>query len=623
MDEVHLMSLSLQTEKLASAIRHHEAGRLAEAEELYREILSQEAEQVDALHLLGVLSGQTRREDEAVALINKAIARRPGVAAQHNNLGNVLRQMGRFSDAIAAYRIAVELDPSHARAWNNLGNALKDDGQRDAAIKGYEQSLRLRRDIAEVHSNLGIALREQGRLEEAIASHRRAIALAPESSEAFNNLGVALREQGRMREAVTAHERAVALRPDSLSAISNLGAALRRAGRVDEAIRWLEGALEIDPDYADAHNNLGSALIDRGDFASAAGFCRRAIALRPEYADAHGNLAIALAYQGLVAEAMTQARLAVQFMPEQPLAHWNLSMLLLLVGDFELGWQEHEWRWKCPSMMKTRQFDQPRWNGEALAGQTVLLFAEQGFGDMLQFIRFAPLVAQCGGRAIVECQPELIRLFDGVPGIAKFIRTGDVLPKFDLQCPVLSLPFAMRGRDFSPPPLPYLSAPKNGRDPSQWQIEPGRLNVGLVWAGDPAHQNDRARSIALGQLAPLAKVRGVTFHSLQKGPAALEATKPPAGLHIVDHVDELSDFAATANLIEHLDLVVAVDTAVAHLAGAMGKPAYVMLPFMPDWRWMLHRQDSPWYPTLKLFRQRHMNDWTWVIESIARALGGP
>jgi hypothetical protein len=414
----------------------------------------------------------------------------------------------------------------------------------------------------------------------------------------------------------------VALRPDSLPALCNLAAAQRREGEIDQAIGTLERALALNPRYPDAHNNLGSALIDKGDFDSAEQSCRLASSLRRGFADAHGNLAIALAYQGLVAEAMTQARLAVRFMPEQPLAHWNLSMLLLLVGDFELGWQEHEWRWKCPSMMKTRQFDQPRWNGEALAGQTVLLFAEQGFGDMLQFIRFAPLVAQCGGRAIVECQPELIRLFDGMPGVAKFIRTGDALPKFDLQCPVLSLPFAMRGRDFIPPPIPYLSAPKDGRDPSQWQIEPGRLNVGLIWAGDPSHQNDRARSIALGQLAPLSKVSGATFHSLQKGPAALEATTPPAGLHIVDHASQLTDFGMTANLIAHLDLVVAVDTAVAHLAGAMGKPAYVMVPFMPDWRWMLHRQDSPWYPTLKLFRQRQMNDWSWVIESIGRALGG-
>jgi tetratricopeptide (TPR) repeat protein len=608
------------THQLATALRYHEASQLAEAEPVYRNILADVPEQVDALHLLGTLCGQTGREKEGINLISQAIELRPGVAAMHNNLGNVLRQMGRLSDAIAAHRTAVDLDRSHARAWNNLGNALRDDGQLEAAIAAYRKSLKLRSDLAEVHSNLGIALRAQGRLDEAISSHRRAIALAPNSSEAFNNLGVALRDQGRMHEALAAHERAVALRPHSLSAISNLGAAQRRAGEVDLAIETLGRALAIDPDFADAHNNLGSALIDRGDFASAASSCRRAIELRSGYADAHGNLAIALAYLGDVDQAMREARLAVRFMPEQPLAHWNLSMLLLLVGDFETGWPEHEWRWKCPSMTKDRQFDQPRWNGEPLIGKTVLLYREQGFGDMLQFVRYAPLVAQFGGEVIVECQPELLRLFREMPGIAQCVRAGTTPPKFDLQCPLMSLPFAVRGRKFVPPPIPYLSAPEDDSDSLRWQIDAGGFNVGLAWAGDPAHQNDRARSMALGQLAPIAVFGGVTFHSLQKGPAAVEAKKPPAGMCLIDHSTDLTDFAATASLIEHLDLVITVDTAVAHLAGAMGKPTYVMLPFMPDWRWMLHRADSPWYPTIKLFRQPRANEWDFVIAAIVESL---
>jgi tetratricopeptide (TPR) repeat protein len=606
--------------RLGVAVNHHEAGRLAQAESLYREILKQDPRQADALHLLGVLCGQTKRETDGIKLIKQAIALRPGVAAYHNNLGNVLLQIGNRAAAISAFRTAVGLDPSHARAWNNLGNALREDGQTDAAIEAYTRSLQLAPRIAEVHSNLGIALRAQGRLDEAIASHRRAIALAPQSSEAHNNLGVALRDQNRTREALAAHQKAVELRPDSLSALSNLGAALRRLGETEEAVDVLNRALALDPPYADAHNNMGSALIDRGDFADAAECCRRAMALRPGYADAHANLAIALAYMGRVEEAMPEARRAVDLMPHDPLAHWNLSMLLLLVGDFELGWREHEWRWKCPSMLKRRRFVEPRWDGQSLDGQTVLLFAEQGFGDILQFIRYAPLVAGCGGRVVVECQPELARLFQTLPGIDQIVCPGDALPKFELQCPLMSLPFAMRKKDFNPPAVPYLSAPDRETDGLKWQINADSFNIGVVWAGDPAHQNDRSRSIALAQLAPLAKVSGITIHSLQKGPAAAEAMNPPAGIDIVDHARDLTDFARTASLVQHLDLIISVDTAVAHLAGAMGKPVFVLLPFMPDWRWMLHRPDSAWYCTLRLFRQPCMRDWNSAIEATVESV---
>ncbi len=589
-----------------------------EAEAIYRELLANEPAQVDALHLLGVLAGQAGREVEAISLISGAIALRPDIPAQHNNLGNVLRQVGRLQPAIESFRTAVGLDPCYARAWNNLGNALKDDGQTAAAIEAYQRSIELAADVPEVHSNIGIALREQGRIEEAIVAHRRAVALGPDSSEAFNNLGVALRDAGRLREALDAHARAVALRPDSLSALCNLAAAQRRGGEIDQAIQTLEQALALNPRYPDAHNNMGSALIDRGDFASAERSCRVAISLRDRFADAHGNLAIALAYQGRVEEAMTNARLAVQFMPDEPLAHWNLSMLLLLVGDFDLGWREHEWRWRCPSMLRGRPFKQPRWDGEELNGETILLFAEQGFGDTIQFIRYAPLLAQCGGRVIVECQPELLRLFERIPGVWQWVRAGDRLPPFELQCPLMSVPFALRNRAAIPLATPYVSVALEGR--RQVQDRPRRLNVGLVWAGDPAHQNDRNRSIALGQLARLASVGGVTFHSLQRGPAAEELAASPGEFPIVDHAAELTDFAATAQLLESLDLVIAVDTAVAHLAAATGKKTWIMLPFMPDWRWMLHRSDCQWYPTVRLFRQEKANQWEAVVWQVAQAL---
>jgi tetratricopeptide (TPR) repeat protein len=619
-------------QNLATAVGQHGAGRFQEAEVIYRNLLDDAAGQAeafesnaiygDALHLLGVLCGQTRREAEGIALLKRAIDLRPAMPQQHNNLGNLLRQTGRFCEAIDAFQIAVRLNPDYASAWNNLGNALKDDGRIEAAVEAYERSLHLRAHAAEVHSNLGIALREQGRLEAAIQAHRRAIALSPDSSEAFNNLGAALRDQGRVGEALAAHSRALELAPSSLSAMCNLGAAQRRAGKVDDAIATLRRALELDPNYADAHNNLASALIDQGKMEPAVESCARALALRPAYADAHGNLAIALAHQGRVEEAMRHARFAVEFMPAQPLAHWNLSMLLLLVGDFELGWREHEWRWKCPSMLKARQFEQPRWQGEPLEGRTIFLFSEQGFGDMLQFIRYASVVVGCGGRVIVECQPELYRLFEGLPGVGRLIRCGDTRPPFDVQCPLMSVPFVLQGRAVASPPVPYLAAPLVPEADTKWQIDRlAPLNVGLAWAGDPAHQNDRSRSIALHRLSPLLKLDGVRFHSLQKGIAAAEASELSDGIKMIDHSAQLTDFAGTASPIDHLDLVVTVDTAVAHLAGSMGKPTWILLPFMPDWRWMLHRPDSPWYPTVRLFRQTALHDWTDAIANATQALG--
>jgi tetratricopeptide (TPR) repeat protein len=616
---------SFTAQKLADAIRLHEAGRLDEAEALYRGLLEVKprgsAESIDAMQLLGVLYGQTGRPARGIALIKEAIQHRPDVAPYHNNLGNIQQQVGDLNGAIASFRAAIHLQPSHAFAWNNLGNALRLVPDTDGAIEAYRRASELEPTNAGMLSNLGAALREGGRLEDAISVQRRATELAPDSSEAFNNLGVCLRAANRWHESVIALERAVKLRPDSVGALTNLGAAYRQIRQPEKAIKALLEALAIKPNFADAHNNHGSALIDLFDFEAAREACERAIKIKPDYGDAHANLAIALAYLGQIESAMHHARLALELIPDKPLVHWNLAMLLLLVGDFDLGWREHEWRWKCGGMLKDRKFTQPRWDGESLNGQTVLLFAEQGFGDTLQFIRFAPLVAKCGGRVVVECQQELIRLFDGMPGIAQLVPAGDDLPPFDFQCPLMSAPFALRNHKYAVSPTPYLFVAPRKADPCDGRLDiAGRMNVGLVWAGDPAHQNDRARSIGLRQLAPLARVSGIIFHSLQKGLAASEACNSPEGMRLIDHSSELTDFRATARIVEQLDLVIAVDTAVAHLAGALGKTTWVMLPLMPDWRWMLKQAETIWYPTMRLFRQQRVDDWQSVIESVAAAL---
>jgi tetratricopeptide (TPR) repeat protein len=559
------------------ALQHHQAGRLHEADQLYRQVLAQQPNHAEALHLLGVLARQAERNDVAVDLIRRAIA----------------------------------LRPDYPDAHYNLGNALKDTGQLDEAIAAYRQAIALNLNEPEAHSNLGNALRDKGQLDEAIAAYRQAIALNPNFAEAHNNLGVALKDKGQPDEAIAAVRRAIALRGN----------------------------------YAEAHYNLGNALKDKGQLDEAVAAYRRAIALNPNLPEAHGNLGIALKEEGQLDEAIIAFRQAIALSPNLPQVHHNLSLSLLLRGDFEQGWEEYEWRWKCKDFPSSvRNFAQPQWDGRPLEGRTLLLHTEQGLGDAIQFIRYVPLVAQRGGRIILECQPELQRLFQTVAGRCKVVARGQPLPAFDLHCPLLSLPQVF-GTNLSSVPniVPYLSPDPALLDAwSQTLGSPGgQLRVGLAWAGGPWFKADRTRSLNLQQLAPFAAVseakpaaaeakpaaaeakpavRGVKFYSLQKGPAGQQAKNPPVGLELVDLGPKLNDFADTAAVMSLMDLIITTDTAVPHLAGALARPVWTMLQFVPDWRWLLERADSPWYPTMRLFRQPCLGDWDSVITRVFEAL---
>ena len=536
---------------LAAALDHHGAGRLGEAERLYRQVLAADPRHADSLHLLGVMGSQRGHPDTAVEMIGQAIAIDAGVAAYHANLANALTEQGRYDAAVACYRTALDLRP------------------------GYP----------EAHSNLGVALTELGRLDEAAACHRRAIALRPDYPEAHNNLGSALQKLARPDEAIASYRRAIALRPGYPEAHSNLGLALAHQGRLDEAIACHRRALDLRAAYPEAHNNLGNALTEQGRLEEAVACHRRAIALRPDY----------------------------------PEAHFNLALAMLTMGDLAAGWVEHEWRWKTPEMRRHhRTFPQPQWRGEAAAGQTLLIHAEQGFGDTLQFCRYAAMAAARGLRVITEVPKPLVRLLHSLAGIDRVVERGEALPDFDLHCPMLSLPLAFATTLASiPGAVPYLHA-----EPAlvaAWRTRLAALDrarrIGLAWAGSSTMVADRRRSLAPERLAPLFDVPGVHFFGLQKdGPAA------PAHVPLTDFMAEMNDFADTASLIANLDLVISVDTAVAHLAAAMGKPVWLLDRFAPDWRWLLGRRDSPWYPTLRIYRQPRPGDWDAVIAEIVRDL---
>jgi tetratricopeptide (TPR) repeat protein len=575
------------------AIQHHQAGRLSEAEQLYCQILAREPGHVIAMHHLGVLAYQTGRNDLAVDLLRRVLTLNPNLPEAHSNLGNVLRVKGQLDEAITACRRAIVLRPNYAEAYNNLGLAMKEKGQLNEAIAAYRQAIALKPNFAEAYNNLAIALSDQGQLDQAIAECRQAIKLKPNYAEAHNNLGNALQNKGERGQAIGAYRQAIVHRPNYAKAYNNLGVALTDQGELDQAIAAYRQAIALEPSFAEAHSNLGNALRDQGELDQAIAACRQAINLMPNDAE----------------------------------AHHNLSLLLLVRGDFHRGWEEYEWRRKCTKFIPPmRNFAQQQWDGGSLEGRTILLYTEQGFGDAIQFIRYLPLVAQRGGKIIVECQAALQRLLRTVPERIEIVTCGEPLPAFDLQCPLLSLPRVF-GTTFENIPniVPYLHA--DSEDAEKWQrrlddqlpnVKVGK--VGLVWAGNPAHKNDRNRSMKLSSLAPLGQVPGIRFFSLQKGEAAAEAKIPPAGMDLVDWIAELQDFADTAALITNLDLVITIDTAVAHLAGAMGKPIWTLLPFIPDWRWLMDRQDSPWYPTMRLFRQSARGDWEGVIKRVAEAL---
>jgi hypothetical protein len=379
------------------------------------------------------------------------------------------------------------------------------------------------------------------------------------------------------------------LKPDNADALCNLGALLSGFDRHEDAAESYRRVLADHPDHVAALCNMGVALMARNDIEGAVECYRRAIAHNPDFAD----------------------------------GHWNLSLAQLVEGDFAKGWRGYEWRLKTKRHVP-RGFEQPAWDGGPLAGETILLHREQGLGDTIQFMRYAPLVAARGGRVVLEVQPPLVRLAKSIKGVAEIVAAGTALPRFDLHCPLLSLPerFATT-LETVPVGAPYLTP--DPEEVERWRLKLGggpRLKVGIAWAGNRSHKNDRSRSVAIERLSPILDIPGIRWVSLQVGERAGDLDRLPIGT-VVDISDQLGDFGDTAAVIANLDLVIAVDTAVAHLAGALGRPVWAMLPFAPDWRWMLDRGDSPWYPTLRLFRQGTDRSWDAVIGHLAKELAAP
>ena len=471
---------------------------------------------------------------------------------------------------------------------------------------------------------IAVGHRQAGELSNAEQICRQILTSRPTYANAWNLLGVLAHQAGRNDIALDLVNRAIALDPSSADYQSNLGNLLLSDGQLQPAIDAYHRALALKPDLAQTHNNLGSAFNRLGHSEAAIAAHQNAIRLKPDLAEAHSNLANALVDLGHVDEAIASHRAALVLQPDHPQMHWNLATCLLLKGDFENGWREFEWRLVGRDRVQFElQTPQPIWDGNDPAGKTILLRAELGLGDTLQFIRYAGLLHQRGATLAIECQAQLIPLLKQLPHVQQWIAFGQPLPFFDAWCPLMSLPFLLQSTVVPGASGASLLQPMPSRVEYFARRMSGdgrKLKVGLVWAGRPQHLNDRNRSMPFAALRPLLNIPGINWFSLQKGEAAIEARLDPAGKKLMDLTDDLQDFSDTAGLIANLDLVLTVDTAVAHLAGVMGKQTWVMLPFAPDWRWMRDRPETPWYSSMRLIRQSRTGDWAGVIDQAVKLL---
>jgi len=575
----------------ALAQREHRAGRLPEAAAACQEILAVRPDLHEVQNYLGILLAQQGKVDQAMGRFEQALILQPNYADAQNNAGAVLLGQGRLAEAAGRFAQAIALNPANADAHNNLGSVLLNQGRPVEAAAHYTQALALRPDAAEIHNNLGNALLGQGLPAEAAARFRQAVALRPNYPEAFNNLGNALVRLRDLTEAVTQFRQAVALRPNYFEAENNLSSALALLGRFDEAVACCERVLALLPNQAEAYNNFGSVLLKQGKLDEAAARYRQALSLKPDYAE-----------------------------PELGLAICHLT-----VGDYERGWPAYEARLRANGFLPPPGI--PRWKGEALSGRTLLVVAEQGLGDMIQFLRYLRPLKELGARVILT-PPAVLR-----PLLASFRDADELwlegtaeqpLPVADFYLPLMSAPLALLGTSLAiPADVPYLWADPHLAE--QWRQELSGIKgfkIGIAWQGSREYRSDRWRSIPLAEFAPLAALPGVQLVSLQKGFGTEQiATVDFSVLDLSARLDQAAGpFMDTAAVIRNLDLVVTADTAMAHLAGALGAPVWVAMRRWPDWRWQREREDSPWYPTLRLFRQSQFGQWSDVFERMAAAV---
>ena len=559
---------------------------------------------------------------EAVAR-QQAVSLRPHHAEAYNNMAIALHGRGRHAEALENCKQSLSIMPENARAHHIMGFVLQSLGRYAEAIESYRRAVQLKPDFVEAHDHLGVALSAQDRCDEAIESYEQAIRLDPDYADAYNNLAITFGIQQRFDEAVANYQQAIRLEPGLVDAHYNLANILQEQGRSAEAIAEYRRAIELRADHAEAYNNLSRALKECGNFAEAVENCEKAIALKPDFAEAYNNLGLLLRAQGKPVDAIVNFEKAIRLKPDYANAHWNYSLVLLSCGRFAEGWEEYQWwrKARLGAILDSQRHEPSGWDGSPFGGKRLLIRYEQGMGDNLQFVRYAPMVKARGGTVLFETLGPLLGLLEGFDGIDQLVEAapdGEPTVEFDIDVFILDLPRILGTTvETIPAEVPYLYADRTKVEYWRDRLAGDDFKVGIVWAGSAKHTDDSNRSCRLEHFKPLAEIESVRLIGLQKGGPAAQAEQVGAGVPFVNLGEEFADFADTAAVIENLDMVISVDTAVLHLAGAMGKKVWGLLPFDADWRWMLNRSDSPWYPTMRLFRQAAAGDWDSVFGRLA------
>ena len=642
----------------AAGMNHMQGGRYLDAQVCCQQALAVDSNHADSLHLIGLLSLQAKQCDHAMEWISRAIRQDPK-PEYLSSLGIALQQQGRHQEALKALDKAVQLKPEDSALWKNFGNVLLDLNRPEEALLIFQHVLKLapqdwnaafrcgfilhglkrheealscfdRCDelkpnqalIAELRADIFHHLK---RFEEALAENRRAHALNPDNIDTCNNIGVALQSLGRDPEALPWFDRAVTLRSDYAAAFLNKAFSLQRLQRFDEALLNNQRALTLDPGNAGALGNLGHILTQLpGREEEALQYCNKALELRPDFLPELKNKAFLLTRLHRFKDVIATYEGIKKLDPDDAETDWNLALIQMLTGNFEAGWAGREARRSVPSFSSVYpKTSKPMWLGqEPVEGKTVLVYADEGLGDSIQFARYIPMLAGQGARVILIVDDAAHTLLSGLSGVVQCLpKSAGPSPAFDMHCPLSSLPLAFATRLDTIPSASCLPPPAANRVQA-WNTRLGpheRLRVGLVWSGNPKHKNDHNRSIPLAKLSRILECEA-TFVSLQKDPRPDDAATLRERPDIIDLTAGLTDLNETAALIECLDLVITVDTSVAHLAGALGAATWVLLPHTPDFRWLQARSDSPWYPTLKLYRQSVAGNWIEVLQRVAADL---
>jgi tetratricopeptide (TPR) repeat protein len=615
--------MSAISDRLQQVLAVHQQGRLAEAESMYLAFLQDHSAVFDAWHLYGVLKLQQGLYEEAVDLIGKAIKLSNRSVQAYANLGTALVNLQRYAEAMEAYQNAVRIQPTYAVGHFNLGHLHSTLNRIEEALLSYSQAISCDSSFIDALHNRGALYIGLKRYQQAITDCNQALALDPRHLGSLLNRGLAYCESGQYSEAIKNYDYLLDIQPDNSDAYYYRGIALYKSRMYAQAIANYDRTLAFNPNCARSLSNRGSALHRMYRYEEALASYDRSISINPDSAEAHTNRGVLLYDMQRNEEALVSYDNALQIDSDYADAHWNQSLSRLRIGDFEQGWQQHEARLLIAAVAPPkRPFLQPAWLGaESIAGKKILLHADQGLGDTMQFCRYAKLLAERDATVILEVQPSLKSLLEGLDGVHQLIAHGESLPDFDMHCRLTSLPLAFRTLPQSiPNAIPYISAQQEYI--KKWSSKLGDaqgLRIGIVWAGNPGHIDGHYRSIAPERLRPLLSLNH-QFIGLQKDFSRADKDFLDQFDNAIDLSQELHNFSDTAAIIESLDLVISVDTSVAHLAGAMGKPVWIMLAYSPDWRWSVGSDRSLWYPSARLFRQPAANDWDSVVNAVIAAL---